>query len=152
MTLLAIDPGKHGVGWAVFSHGSVLISAGYRQFVWRCELVRWIHVVRPNEMVIEVPQVYTGAKNTKGADPADLIEVAITVGACMAAMPAGAPITKVAPAGWKGQVPKHIMQKRCDSGLKPSERKVIDDSDVTYHLRHNMWDAVGIGLNHLGRI
>lgn len=50
--------------------------------------------------------------------------------------------TEVTPAGWKGQLPKHVVIRRLQKKFGPG---------ATREWEKDMWDAVGIGLWHLGR-
>ena len=54
------------------------------------------------------------------------------------------------PKEWKGQVPKPIHNKRVEKTLNPKERTKI--LGLPASTRHNVIDAVGIGLYHLGRM
>lgn len=49
---------------------------------------------------------------------------------------------------WKGQVPKAVMGKRILKCLTEEELKVLGPLAKN----HNVLDAVGIGLYHLGRL
>lgn len=93
------------------------------------------------EVISELPQIYQGPKQ-KG-DPNDLIDLALVVGRLY-------PDVLYKPREWKGQVPKDAMVKRIESKLTQEEKGRIEKCSAS--LRHNVLDAVGIGLFHLGRL
>ncbi len=101
----------------------------------------------PDTFVFEVPQVYRGA--ARGADPADLLEIAGVVGAVAGNSPATNRVHFL-PRMWKGQVPKDVHNKRVEAALSSAELSNIETRLVTQ--RHNTLDAVGLGLFFLGRL
>jgi hypothetical protein len=60
----------------------------------------------------------------------------------------------VLPAQWKGQVPKAVHHKRVRATLMTDEQVVSDVylDTIKPALRHNVWDAIGLGLVVLGRM
>lgn len=172
MFLLSVDPGAKSAAWALF-HRGVLCACGHEVTKEPSEARRPYSVVEDLQMavsaaidaagivnalaltmgpedcviLVEKPQVYVGAKN-KG-DPNDLIDVALVVGAVLAAFPDGEmtgfnPET-VKPAGWKGQVPKDVCKRRLQKELSTAE------SEIAIWSNHNVVDAIGIGCWRLGR-
>lgn len=155
LTFTAIDPGVHCVGWAKFNAGSFL-SCGLLQSEKSIEdsAIYFAAYMRKlgNMYVIEVPQIYTPRK-MKG-DPNDLINVALVAGAI-----GGASVkTKyVRPHTWKGSIPKtknlqdYIIHKRNLKTLQGVYLQQYVDSlkECPVALRHNIVDAVGIGLWNL---
>ena len=137
-TLLAVDPGKHFCGWAFFVDG-VLHSCGLDV---PDEIALLMHAER---LVIELPQIYR-ASRTKG-DPNDLIDVALVVGQIMASF---TDVTLIKPRAWKGTVKKEVMTARIESKLTDAEKALIPRLSIS--LRHNVVDAIGIGLFSLGRL
>lgn len=159
--LLAIDPGLRGCGCAVFTEGSkaLLWGAGYVRNpleagdgpgAWlnmASAVFAWSEDI--NSVVIELPRVYQGAQQ-KG-DPEDLIQLAALTGAISERLAsAGGHIATVRPSEWKGQVPKDIMNMRILSKLSVEELAVIKHVGKTKD--HNVIDAIGIGMFHLGRL
>jgi len=100
----------------------------------------------PEELVIEIPQVYVRARS-KG-DPNDLIMLAGLVGAFVYCFGNASKLYR--PAEWKGQVTKEITEQRARKRLSPDELSRIELPSAK-GLHHNVWDAVGLGLHHLGR-
>ena len=156
MFTLSIDPGLRGCGVSLFNKKQ-LIKAVY---VKSTEQVKrgpeaWLAMaqaildslpgVKVTHLVVEVPQVYNQAY-WKG-DPADLIELAGVDGAITVAVGATNNYGFL-PREWKGQVPKDIHNKRVEAKLSVEELATIES---TATVRHNVVDAVGLGLWFLGR-
>jgi len=129
----SIDPGKHGVGLASWS-GSTLLEARYVPTEVRLSDVDLV--------VCEVPQIYPMEK-WKG-DPNDLIDVAVVAGMHLAK---GLRQVMVRPREWKGSVPKTIHNNRVLTQLDPLKKAMVDVIPKT--LRHNVVDAIGLGLWYL---
>jgi hypothetical protein len=136
--LIAIDPGVQKCGVAAFDDGK-LVRAN-----WIPGHSLWAVFLKADwnaALAIERMQVY---KVSKG-DPNDLILVSEMVGY----LTAGFTVTSFyKPRTWKGQVPKTVIQKRVSKALDEAEFKVL----MPWFNNHNVVDAVGIGLFHLGRI
>lgn len=154
MSILAVDPGLHACGAAVFRDGGELIWCGWpRGQKEGSGPLAWARMSRavvvdtglysPSCLVLEVPQVY--GRGAQKGDPNDLIQLAGVLGAICAEY-SYCDMVSYAPREWKGQVPKPIMQKRIEMKLRPEERRLLDGQN------HNVWDAVGIGLKYLGRL
>jgi hypothetical protein len=156
--MLTIDPGLRTLGWALWTGdrleaaGLVRRDTGGRGPEQWAAMARGLYtsitpyrVLRPVTLVCEIPQVYRRGK----CNPADLIELAGVVGACVGQLNVLS-CEGVLPAAWKGQVPKRIHQKRILGRLGPEEAKVVT-SIMPEGLRHNAIDAVGIGLWKLQR-
>jgi len=161
--ILSIDPGlavKGGTGWALWSD-RVLVAAGLAtargillpKRIAEIEAIikferagRLIH-----EVVIEKMQSYTLDKQ-KG-DQNDLIDLSLLGGRLSALAEDPENVTFVAPATWKGQVPKGIVEKRARAVLTPNELQAFERgvTGVAKSAQHNVWDAVGIGLWRLSR-
>lgn len=135
MALLAIDPGAI-TGWARFVGGK-LLSAGV------CEGTFYPDDCR--EVVIECP--HTAWRATVK----DMITLGRRIGRWEEwAKSFGLKSVLVDPNEWKGSVPKVIHQKRILAVLSVEERARLPKLLKTKS--HNMIDAVGIGLYHLGRL
>ena len=159
MALVAIDPGLRGTGVAVFVDGALAravyarnpekVERGPEAWLRMAEAVRDQVIAFPEaDLVIEVPQVYVAGRS-KG-DPDDLLELAGVDGAITALL-APARIASFKPRAWKGQVPKEIHHARVLRKLSPAETAVLEQADVPASLRHNVVDAVALGVWHLGR-
>ena len=158
MTLLAVDPGLRGTGWAVFTDdtlsrcGCVEGGAGsLRERAGRIadELLR-VAFATLSTLVVEMPQVY--AQRKQKGDPNDLVNLAFLAGSLVQALdPDHARLVR--PRDWKGTVPKtrllgdYIIHRRNLRALRLSERLRYEAGlkPLAAELRHNVADAVGIG-------
>lgn len=140
MSLLTVDPGADaGLAW--FEQGRLRSCA-----LASPALIDPAYVKR---VVIECPRVYPKIK----ADPNDLIRLARRVGE-VEAMFRHADIRIVFPRDWKGTVPKDIFARRIIGRLDACEREIYDDAcqSIAAGKRHNVADAIGLGLFDLGRM
>lgn len=101
----------------------------------------------PDVLVVEVPQVYL-QKYWKG-DPANLIELAGVDGVLASACCATKTVAYL-PRQWKGQQSKEAHQPLIEAALTPEETACLPQ--LPEYIRHNMIDAVGLGLFYFGRI
>lgn len=140
--LLAIDPSKPGnnTGCAYFV-GLSLISAWLHTSE---KAPTYTHAV--DLLVIELPQVYPGARNE---DPNDLIHVARAVGQWEQSTTYGE-LRLVHPRTWKGTIQKAVMNRRVLECLSIEERAKLPE--LPAGKLHNVLDAVGLGLVTLGRL
>lgn len=133
--LLAIDPGTD-TGWAVFS-GKVLADCGLG--------TPPAEYARPDRVLIEVPKFRPSDPN-----PQSLIVLAVKAGEH------GGRYAKpeyLIPNDWKGSTPKPISHARIWGVLDPAEQGIVDRKlrGVAAGKRHNVLDAIGIGLHGVGR-
>ena len=99
-------------------------------------------------VVCELPQVYPHSK----VDPNDLVRLAVRVGELKAlAEHMGATVTLVLPRQWKGSVPKTIHGRRIQGQLSPWERGIYSAVPCAASKRHNVLDAIGLGIWFLQR-
>ena len=154
MHVVAIDPGKHVCGYAVweqhpeFGPAFHLTDAG-------------IFVVGRSEYPIDpespVALVYLEQMETRGGklgNAADLLAVS-TGGAFLAGMFRPERLIPFTPTQWKGQVPKDVHHPRilhALATLDPKGSAHLDDTLPTIPAKHRkeVLDAVGIGLYGLG--
>jgi hypothetical protein len=175
--LVAVDPGIRGCGVACFTDG-VLDRAAYVKSparsgngLWECVAVAravedWYEGVA-DVVAVEWPQVYASRimKGQQGGDkdPNDLlalcgIDAAVATLLLEVGWEHGNPMSPskfvtYRPREWKGQMTKEACHTRLRSRLSPDETAVVDAaSREAKSLAHNMLDAVGIGLHHLGRL
>lgn len=140
--VLAIDPGND-LGWALFEDGQLIFAGLNNPSTALLDGAR---------AIIERPQVYRSSQS-KG-DPNDLITLAIGVGQMKERLESrGVQVDLVLPTTWKGQTPKEIHHKRVLARLSPTEKTRLDGclSCVARGVRHNVLDAVGLGLWFLRR-
>lgn len=154
--LLAVDPGKHRSGWALFgprSGGLVLFFAGYdppSKTIRAPDSTGSTFMPEPDILVIERPQVYRAGKS-KG-DPNDLVDVAIAAGRWIGTYPDAA-LKMYAPADWKGQLSKVKTARRAHDVLTQEERERCPALPTSERaVSANTWDAIALGLVHLGRL
>lgn len=160
---LAVDPGLRACGCSLFEQDTLYrawlsrnpIKAERGPKAWERmaaavlnDLIRYApqRSRLVNTLVIEVPQIYWGAK--KGGRAADLIEVAGVVGSVAAAVPVLDRIHYL-PREWKGTVPKEIHNKRVVKRLRVEEDARIVRPSAT--LLHNVIDSIGLGFKQVGR-
>lgn len=139
--LLSIDPGAFA-GWALFD-GTLLIQ---------CGLVtpgNWAYFVdeppwsSPVNVLIEEPTLYPHSK----ANPASVMALQLKVGELKGRFEAvGCKVELVEPRTWKHSVPKHIHHARAAKVLNDAERALVANK------RHDVWDAVCLGLWKLKRM
>lgn len=153
--LVSLDPGAKLAGVACWTSSGVLASAflvrGRDWFDTATKVGEQVYLRfasdGPVDVVVERPQVYVQSKQ-KG-DPNDLITVALMAGAAASNIAQGR-VTACLPREWKGSVPKDAMVERIRRRLTPEEYARVDLPARS--LRHNVFDAVGIGLHQLGRL
>lgn len=158
--IISIDPGLKKVAYAIWNADGTLDRAGLvtRDFEPGIERAqKWKEIAEDTDifvdlsrtadqvLVIEIPQVYSGARDE---DPNDLIDLAGVVGA-IASLLGGTVEWSPLPREWKGQLPKEISQKRVEAKLSESEKAKI--KWPAKHLRHNVYDALHLGLTYLAR-
>ncbi len=98
------------------------------------------------DLVIEVPQVYAGARDE---DPNDLIDLAGVVGAIASSIILGSVQWSPLPREWKGQIPKKVTKQRVDKRLSDAEKALIKWPSAS--LAHNVYDALHLGIVYLER-
>lgn len=144
--LLTVDPGKHSFGWARFD-GDTLMACGMAVID---EVEGMFGDLSGEDAIVEKPQIYTHDKMR--GDPNDLIDVAITAGAVGGVLSRkGAHVAYLRPHRWKGSRPKNVDNAYTLERMRPHEKFLLERCGVTKHKRHNVVDAIGIGLWKLGR-
>ncbi len=153
--LVSIDPGVKVAGIALWENSDLMAAWLVKSDQYRmgCAVIGEISSRVPVELIsalaIEKPQIYHQSK-LKG-DPADLIELAIRVGAIISHVdPCGDRTTTYLPQAWKGSSPKDVMVERIKRRLMSDECARVELPRAK-GVAHNVWDAVGIGLHHLKR-
>lgn len=140
---LAIDPGTT-TGWALFTSGDRRLAM--------CGLNQPEEPAPITSVTIERPRIYPHGR-TK--NPNDVLSVAINAGEWAGRYKAlGVPVVRyVEPATWKGQVPKDVHHARIWSRLSANEQEIVSvcGRGMPPSKRHNMLDAVGLGLWAVGR-
>lgn len=101
-------------------------------------------------VIIEYPEQYAYSP----APRSSVQGLAYTAGALtyMFSQSFGASVQLVLPKEWKGQVPKEIFLKRIEKRLDEQEKSVLDSKSLPLSKKHNVIDAIGIGLYYLKRL
>ena len=159
MNLITIDPGLRHCGAAFFINGKleraflVKGSKNPSPQAWldivkniRQEFLYYDEIDKYDELVLEFPQVYR-SKFQKG-DQNDLLQIAAIVG-CISATGKYSKISYYLPRVWKGQVTKEVTEQRVKKALSKDELSKIELTK-NKKLNTNIYDAIGIGLYHLG--
>ena len=159
-----IDPGLRGCGVSVFFEGEVEKAAYVKNPVETGEGFTAYTVMATavsdyllghsyDKLIIEHPRVYPGSAQQKG-DLNDLLSV-VAVGSAIAATLVSSAyyygdIETVYPSDWKGNTPKEVMTDRIRRALASEELSAM--APCAASLKHNVYDAIGIGLWKLKRI
>jgi hypothetical protein len=102
-----------------------------------------------SHLIIEWPQVYTRGSNDRN----DLLPLCAIAGAVAQRLALFASQRHVLPRTWQGQMTKDVCHARIKSRLDKYELTVVDAACQGHApgKRHNILDAVGIGLYSVGR-
>jgi len=143
--MLSVDPGTKAMGWSNW-RGDRLESCGVARGKDWITTVLDMPRLKVERLVIEDQQIYRGS----GIDAHALLAVARVVGGVVLLY--GAPATLlVRPSIWKGQLPKAVCHRRTMGKLTEDEQAVLGKTKYSKAIKHNMLDAIGIGLWNLGR-
>lgn len=146
-TFYSVDPGGPCLGWAQWVDG-VLFACGLS----RCAASDWADRARTHRALLAARGAYSGVVLTEcmryrgratPGSPQTLVELNAIAGHVGNAW--------VEPAQWKGCVPKEEHQPMVWGALRPEEHALVASVNPP-SLRHNVVDAVGIGLYALGRL
>ena len=145
MSHLSIDPGTKDMGWALWEDNELQICGIARGKDW-VESVQALPKFTIERLTIEDQQIYRRSP----INAHSLLAVARVVGAIVAYYNFPR-FLLVPPAQWKGQLPKNVCNQRTLSKLTEDELHQVDVAPCPASLRHNLIDAVGIGLWATGR-
>jgi hypothetical protein len=172
MRLIGLDPSMRSSGVAVFGRG-LLVAAdriliqrdAIAAITARCRamavaVLDWVEAPRGDtdgdtdgwDLATEYPQAYAPGRRGAGP-PGDLIPMGLVIGGVAARCPGS--VHQYLPGQWTGQLAKTLKGdprgsprgERIWSRLDGGERAVAAGC-----LQHDAWDAIGIGLHHLGRL
>lgn len=178
--LLALDPGIQRAGAALFEDGrlvraALVTSAAPREWdvAARCRAMAytiraWTYPLGPDsvrEVAAEWPQVYRAGRAKRGADPNDLLALSGVVAAAAtlfeSAVHDPAVVRTYLPRDWKGTLGDNedgdylVEQRVCgDQQGRGGRLDAVELEVIAWpaeSLKHNVVDAIGIGLHHLGR-
>ena len=162
MLTASIDIGKHHHGLAVWQdkllfHAELVGSQGGQPhpLLESSELIVELLFELSRSMgqistvAIEKMQVYDSAQQ-KGRQ-SDLIDLSICTGAVMfGCKNFVSSFVLYTPAEWKKQVPKKVMEDRIKKKLTDEEKSYVNLP--ARYKAHNVYDGIGIGLFHHGRL
>jgi hypothetical protein len=137
--LLAIDPGADA-GWARFQ-GKTLCACGLN-----------VHALTQGVTRVVIERPHSGKTKARLKDVLTLaIRAGEWGGRCKETL--GVAAEYYEPAQWKGSLAKDICNARIWAALKPDEQAILAKAGegVAPSKRHNICDAVGIGLWVNGR-
>jgi len=140
MAHLSIDPGTKEMGWALWEDNELSMCGLARGKNW-LETVQALPKFTLQKLTIEDQQIYRRSP----INAHSLLAVARVVGAVIAYYDF-VPSVIVAPAKWKGQLPKDVCNRRTLAKLTQNELNQIEAAPCPKSLKHNLLDAVGIGL------
>jgi len=144
-TCLAVDPGKRDCGVAYFVDG-VLDSAAFLETADGDDVTLTQMVVDWLDggcdlLVTEDQQVYARGKG----DPNDLVPLARVVGGVRSRIEHAERVLPL-PRIWTGGVPKDVRHRKLLERLPAAEVAIIDAVKVTKAKKHNVIDAVALGV------
>jgi hypothetical protein len=152
MRLLTIDPGIHtGIAFfrdAFLENCDLINTNTSRETVISAmgSLLRY----DPSIAIVEIPLIYP--QRVQKGDPNDLIQVAKIAGMFLGIISKYCAVEEVYPNQWKGQRPKSVDNKYTISKLGAQELNIFDKhNNLRKNLKHNIIDAIGIGLWKLRR-
>lgn len=161
--VLCIDPGLRACGVALFDTDGRLRRAGLPQNAIRKErgprawngmaqaVWAWYEGLRigydPDHVRVEGQVVDSRTPNAN-----DMLEVSGVAGACAALWLDSQISSPGAPENWKSSIDKKAMTERIRGRILESPAEWANLDNVPESLRHNMFDAVGIGLKYFGRL
>ncbi len=141
--LYSVDPGKRQSAVAAFLDGEMV-------GVWFASS-ETVDLAPENlgAVVMERPRSYPGSP-VRENDLLDLTAAGMAVASRLARP--GERVQLVDPQAWKGQVPKPITRARIIAKLSPGELSRLEQClTAPGGERHNLYDAIGIGLHALKR-
>ena len=162
--VISIDPGIRGCGVALFNSGTkLLLRAAYvknadpkgagleeQMEMARCVLFWAFQGEKTggtvHTLVAEWMQIYPG----RGVDPNTSLLPLIGVVAHLSGAYPWRDRVSYQPKAWKGTVDGDVMTDRIQERLTPDELLNIEPCPAS--LQHNVFDGIGIGLKHLGRL
>lgn len=154
MILISIDPNVKRMALAVWKHGELQETMYLRSDLKGCkDTFALLHELElcPDEIAVETMVIYRGREKLKKS----LLKLNFYGGFACGALYREHTKVHMYPASgtgsWKPSIPKEIMLPRIQQRLTALElTRVTLPKGKSYH--HDVWDAVGIGLHHLGRL
>ena len=156
--VLAVDPGKHALGWSAWSGGD-LVACGLARAEGRdlgalaAALVEQVPCGADVAVVERMVHGYTSMAAIKDKVAKDLLDLQ-AIGGYVAGASGARKVVWASAHEWKGETPKTVTAKRVDKALRPEELATMRAAlkTIPKALRHNLVDGVAIGLWYLRRI
>lgn len=155
MIVVALDPGRD-TGLAVLVEGRLVGVGLLDGRAPAADLADLGLLAGEAEVLVEVPAYYPHGRSPAPAN--DLIRLAYRAGRLAQAVVAAlgereVRVVEISPASWKAQVPPALLAERVRARLEPDELALVLDTVGTQKSKeHNVLDAVGMGLHHVGRM
>lgn len=157
--LVSIDPGVRELGWARW-YDSRLADVGVsiaREDLHPLVMLAEHHAeeIGPaDQCAIEIMEMRPNDPRSHGAALLKAQLVAGLVAGAVASRDGQIYVATYAPTSWKSNVPKRIHHERIRAALEPWELEKAESllRRVRKSNHKEAWDAIGIGLYHLGRI
>jgi hypothetical protein len=158
-TVLALDPGKLTCGVALFINESFRAGAFLKadntfllgeavEEWWQQQRTRFTLPALCDTLVCEGQQIYPGMRT---ANPNDLLPLSYLCGAVQARVKAYQCLMPL-PKTWKGSLRKESFTRRILSSLRKDELQILKELKCPESKLHNVVDAVGLGLWHIGAV
>jgi hypothetical protein len=139
-----VDSGKTCAGWAVMK-GKDLVDCG----LWRFGEILYARNSVVRKVTVEMP-VQRGRDSQ--VKVSSLIKVAIWGGWVAGKLFPNAEMITKEPSEWKGTIDADRMTERIKSKLRPHERALLGAVKCPDGLKHNVVDAIGMGLKGAYRL
>jgi hypothetical protein len=162
--VIAIDPGKHALGWSAWGN-HLLVACGLARAEGRdlgqlaatlaCQLPTGADVAVVERMVHAYTRIKVKGQAAMTRVAADLLDLQAIAGFVAGhSIAEGGKVEWFAAHQWKGDTPKEVTEKRIRKALGPEEMEVYHAAlmQIPKGLRHNMVDGVGLGLFYRGRV
>lgn len=141
-SFIAVDPGDNA-GIATFHDGRLASIELVKDAVERCW--RW-KGQKGLPVICEMPEKFFNSP----ASVQSLLTLSFTAGYLVSALHPSW-VRKVTPREWKGQRPKAVDNALVQHLLNDQERHILRASRISETQKHNVVDAIGIGLWYLRR-
>ncbi len=154
MILISVDPNVKRMALAVWEHGELRETYYLRSDLkGRKSTFGLLEELKlaPDEIAVETMVIYPGREKLKRS----LLKLQFFGGFAAGVLGVEGTRIHMYPASgvrsWKPPIPKEVMLPRIIARLTSAELARVDLPKAK-SFRHDIWDAVGIGLHHLGRL
>lgn len=150
MILLAIDPGEDA-GWSLWSTQKLALTGVPYSVLYACGCDRpTIGLWHPDVVVTEIPEMYVGSSTSTKS----IVTLAMNAGRRIGALSLSPliPVFGALPKTWKKNLSKTVHHEQLRYQLQDTkygdslQRVLVTEQEYSKGKRHNLWDAVGLGL------